>query len=94
MWPAHGSDAGEQGKVRFPPLRLMFACELDLTRLMALFAGGAVTDDLLALRARARLGLRYARLDAPISSRRNTGWSLGSGSLVKHGSTARPQTFR
>jgi 3-oxoadipate enol-lactonase len=30
----------------------------------------------------------------PISSTRNTGWSLGSGSLVKHGFTARPQTFR
>jgi len=43
---------------------------------------------------RARPGLRYARLDAPISSTRNTGWSLGSGSLVKHGSTVRPQTFR
>src|ERR1022692_340639 len=47
-----------------------------------------------AVRDRARPGLRYARLDAPISSTRNTGWSLGSGSLVKHGSTARPQTFR
>jgi hypothetical protein len=80
--------------VRFPPPRLTFACELDPARLMALFADGAVTDDLLALRARARPGLSYARLDAPISSRRNTGWSLGSGSLVKHGSTARPQTFR
>jgi hypothetical protein len=47
---------------------------------MALFAGGAVAEDLLALRAGARPGPRYARLDAPISSRRNTGWSLGSGS--------------
>ena len=70
----------------------MFACELEPARLMALFADGAVTGDLLALRARLRL--RYARLDVPISSTRNTGWSLGSGSLVKHGSTARPQTFR
>ena len=60
----------------------------------AVFADGAVTDDQLALRARAWPGLRYARLDTPISSTRNTGWSLGSGSLVKHGSTARPQTFR
>jgi hypothetical protein len=41
-----------------------------------------------------RPALSYARLDAPISSMRNTGWSLGSGSLVKHGSTACPQTFR
>jgi hypothetical protein len=70
--PAHGRDTGEQGKVRFPPPRLTFACELDPARLMALFAGGAVTDDRLALRARARPGLRYARLDAPISSTRNT----------------------
>ena len=79
--------------MRFPPPRLT-ACEPDPARLMALFADGAVTDDLLALRARARPGLRYARLDAPISSRRNTGWSLGSGSWVKHGFTVRPQTFR
>ena len=79
--------------MRFPPPRLT-ACELDPARLMALFADGAVTDDLPALRDRSRPGLCYARLDAPISSTRNTGWSLGSGSLVKHGSTARPQTFR
>ena len=80
--------------MRLPPPRLTFACELDPARLMALFADGAVTDDLLAVRARARQGLCYARLDVPMSSTRNTGWSLGSGSLVKHGSTVRPQTFR
>jgi len=94
LWPARGSDTGEQGKVRFPPSRLMSACDLDPARLMALSADGAVTDDLPALRARARPGLRYAGLDAPIPSRRNTGWSLGPGSLVKHGSTVRPHTFR
>jgi hypothetical protein len=80
--------------VRFPPPRLTFACDLDPARLMALLADCAVTDDLPALRARARPGLRYARRDASISSRQNTGWSLGSGSLVKHGFTVRPQTFR
>ena len=89
-----GSDTGEQGKVRFPPPRLTFACELVPARLMALLADGAVTGDLQALRTRPRQGLCYVRLDALISSTRNTGWSLGSGSLVKHGSTARPQTFR
>jgi hypothetical protein len=45
-------------------------------------------------RTRPRQGLSYARLGAPISSTRNTGWSLGSGSLVKHGFMVRPQTFR
>jgi len=54
----------------------------------------ALAGFLAGYRIRPRQGWCYARLDVPISSTRNTGWSLGSGSLVKHGSTVRPQTFR
>jgi hypothetical protein len=70
-----------------------FGVRLDQDRVCTLVIIG-VRADRRRCRTGPRPGLRYARLDAPISSRRNTGWSLGSGSLVKHGSTVRPQTFR